>query len=441
MFSYAKRYLKYFVENCSIHGVRYLGERCNVPAKLFWLSMIVCSFTAMGYILLYTLENYEETVNINIDTSYLRWNHTFPAFSICYLKGSAMVPISKFLEEFWEATNITKPSKLLGYQRLAHSYTFISSSASVVGKHGMCTGRNSTCDLNLEVLRQLFVPQDCTKVFEDVKYLGISYPCEKFFRLFGTEMGLCFVANSIYSYNMKYENLPLKYTARDERRIFEFKYKDIDVLSYTLYLHSPDELPYASMYNEMLRKAGAAIYVPVDTMEVYNKPDIRDQPMAQRECRFPFENITNYLPYSFTNCALVTRIETEFEMCNCTNPAFPKEYSSRYCNFEGLACIFQDEVSFRTKQKLIRDKTCIKSCLEMEINLLGISIDEMKNNSEFGHVVLEVLNLPTSRYERSVARTSLDFIVSLGGVGGLFFGISLLSIVEIVYFCLRSTKG
>lgn len=41
---------------------------------------------------------------------------------------------------------------------------------------------------------------------------------------------------------------------------------------------------------------------------------------------------------------------------------------------------------------------------------------------------------PTNQYRRQALRTSLDVIVSIGGILGLFLGASLLSAIEFVYY-------
>lgn len=60
----------------------------------------------------------------------------------------------------------------------------------------------------------------------------------------------------------------------------------------------------------------------------------------------------------------------------------------------------------------------------------------MDTETEQSGVVIEVLNTPTIRYVRNVTKTKLDFVVSIGGLVGLFFGASLLSLVEFVYIWL-----
>ncbi|XP_065092261.1 sodium channel protein Nach [Ochlerotatus camptorhynchus] len=392
----------------------------------------------MTLILLYTLESFDETVNINIETSYLRWNNTFPATSICYTKGRSLKSIGKFLEDHWANRNLTKPVKFSSFLRLAQNYLFVSPSNSIDDRGMICSGMNETCNLDLETMQKLFFPQSCSEIFVDVIFLGKVYRCEDIFKLFHTEMGPCYVANSIYSYKMDYDKLPLKYTIENAKRAFEFRYKEIEAINFVLFIHSPEELPYSLMPPFRLRKYGAFMHYSLNTIEVYNHPDVKAETIGQRECRFPYENITVNLPYSFTNCFLYKRIQMELAQCNCTIPTSPNEFKPKYCNFTGLGCISRANILTGAKETLFDgNQPCIQSCLEMEINVLGENTFNTEDPNAPGHVLLEIMNIPTSRYERSVSRTNLDFIVSLGGVGGLFFGVSLLSIVEIFYFWLR----
>ncbi|XP_038221197.1 uncharacterized protein LOC119839074 [Zerene cesonia] len=53
-------------------------------------------------------------------------------------------------------------------------------------------------------------------------------------------------------------------------------------------------------------------------------------------------------------------------------------------------------------------------------------------------IVVRLLQLPSIRYRRFVIRDNLGLMVDIGGVGGVFFGASLLSCIEFVYlFCIR----
>lgn len=61
---------------------------------------------------------------------------------------------------------------------------------------------------------------------------------------------------------------------------------------------------------------------------------------------------------------------------------------------------------------------------------------EYKTLDKMASVTVNVINMPNIRYIRNVVVTSLDLVVSIGGIAGLFFGASLLSIIEMFYIYL-----
>ncbi|XP_035787860.1 uncharacterized protein LOC118464531 [Anopheles albimanus] len=211
----------------------------------------------MVFILLFTIDTYDETVSVNPDTAYLHWNSTFPAVSICYAKGSPK-HISSFLKQHWADSNVT-PSKSTSYlwPKVAQTYLFVSPNVNMDEDNAIvCTGLNSTCNLNLEVMRSMFFPTDCQDVLFDVRYRGAEYNCSQIFHYSITEMGSCFTANSIYDHDLQFDMLPLKYNFWTRRRSLEFSYKNYDTVNYIMYIHSPEDYPsfVGSFY--ALRKAG-----------------------------------------------------------------------------------------------------------------------------------------------------------------------------------------
>lgn len=49
---------------------------------------MIASAIGMAKIFQYTVQNFQEDViNVNVETSYIRWRNTFPAVSMCLIKG------------------------------------------------------------------------------------------------------------------------------------------------------------------------------------------------------------------------------------------------------------------------------------------------------------------------------------------------------------------
>ncbi|XP_058123105.1 uncharacterized protein LOC131294129 [Anopheles ziemanni] len=168
------------VDNSTINGMKYLGTRCNRYGRSFWVLVLCGSFASMVFILLFTIDTFDETISVSPDTSFLRWNSTFPAISICYSKGRTG-QISNFLKEQWIASNFT-PAKNTAYlwPKLAQTYLFL----------------NPNTNLDNDITS--FFPTDCKEVLFDVKVGGVKYDCDRIFNYTLTEMGNCFTANSIH---------------------------------------------------------------------------------------------------------------------------------------------------------------------------------------------------------------------------------------------------
>lgn len=61
---------------------------------------------------------------------------------------------------------------------------------------------------------------------------------------------------------------------------------------------------------------------------------------------------------------------------------------------------------------------------------------DYSNKDTMSLLTIAIQNVPTMRYHRTLAKTTLDLVVSIGGVFGLFFGASVLSLVEFIYIWL-----
>lgn len=105
-----------------------------------------------------------------------------------------------------------------------------------------------------------------------------------------------------------------------------FYYRELDVLVYSVYVHSPEDLPYFNANPLNLRKADADVCYLFNIIEMKNKEDVADLAVHKRNCRFPKEGIDRInMPYSFSSCFLDLRVTIELELCNCTIHTSPKK--------------------------------------------------------------------------------------------------------------------
>lgn len=80
----------------------------------------------------------------------------------------------------------------------------------------------------------------------------------------------------------------------------------------------------------------------------------------------------------------------------------------------------------------------MQTCTEMIVNVVGYNEKQYVNGRKYeegklSKLILETVNLPTERYERSITRDYLYYFVAVGTIIGLYTGASLMTLVELIY--------
>lgn len=144
--------LSFFIENVSIGGVKYLSPNyATTLGRLFWLIMLISSGAGMVFILQLTLKRfYTDVITIDVDTSFLHWDNTFPAVSICLTKGRSS---SAKLKNYIKDAKIPYSSSEISFVRLIHFYMFMSPENMGFSLKNECAGLNETCGVDIELIR------------------------------------------------------------------------------------------------------------------------------------------------------------------------------------------------------------------------------------------------------------------------------------------------
>lgn len=110
-----------------------------------------------------------------------------------------------------------------------------------------------------------------------------------------------------------------------------------------------------------------------------------------------------------------------------------RRMTTSVCDYKGLMCLTENFMKISELRKTCR---CWAACDEYEYKIIYNSNEEF--GSEDGtEITVSLLALPTHRYLRRAVKTNLDVVISIGGIIGLFFGSSILSLIEIVYKIMR----
>lgn len=124
--------------------------------RAFWIIVLASTICGMLVIFKSTFDRFaNDSININVDTMYLRWENTFPAVSFCLVKGNLSI-VKEFVSPFMKENNITIPRKygVVKYFKLLQDYLFLSPN-NLIDEFEFCDTLNSTCGLNVELLQKL----------------------------------------------------------------------------------------------------------------------------------------------------------------------------------------------------------------------------------------------------------------------------------------------
>lgn len=216
--------------------------------------------------------------------------------------------------------------------------------------------------------------------------------------------------------------------------------------------HLPNEVPRMNkrFYKFPLEKSAAIILNP--SMVITEHLDTYD--VQTRQCYLEGEKKLKYFrSYTRSNCQVECSANYTLRRCGCVHHSMPRRFDEPACNLTQQDCyqrgkrstlIHTMEKSLNTSQNFLQHgKTacgCLPACTSLEYEG-EISVDELRNFGQtkidryFRTVVTIFFKHDDFIYsKRSELYSFTDFIANFGGILGLFLGVSLLSIVEVIYF-------
>ncbi|XP_075978894.1 pickpocket protein 11-like [Anticarsia gemmatalis] len=217
-------------------------------------------------------------------------------------------------------------------------------------------------------------------------------------------------------------------------------------------IHSSEELSTNNLDVKMKRVLHTYSETHVDwlvsVVEIENDLMLHDEHVEERGCRFlneiPDKLLHTYPVYSYGACRLAQSTEETFAHCGCIHPVRDLSYKKYYCNYTGMNCWNTfEEHKIKIGLELAPDE-CYPSCVESELSTIHFSKrwnpEESIENPKTILIKVKMVSLPALRYHRNLRRTHLDLVVSVGGIAGLFFSASILSLLELFYLILRPQK-
>jgi len=251
-----------------------------------------------------------------------------------------------------------------------------------------------------------------------------------------------------FLYNFKYlfkgvqQKKDLKYPLKPSYRnheSFEVIYYQIPDYAQQSYMfasiHSSFEYPLQMLSDEV---NSFGLNMP-RTLEILITPEVvtvdkekfNKLPLSQRNCYMENERKLNFFKiYTQRNCEIECLSELLLEYCDCVPFDVIRSKDTKICELRDYECI--DVVKNET---LFDDNycSCLQPCSYISYNLEAMDIKHHENSTE-GIIKIRFKENEIISMERIQRFTIFDFLSYIGGLLGLFAGISVLSLFEVFYF-------
>ncbi|XP_045765854.1 sodium channel protein Nach-like [Maniola jurtina] len=422
-----KKYLVLFLETSSIHGLNHLVAVGRHPCEIFlWFTMVFLSVFGTVYLSWSTWARYQSSPTVvSMERDMYSWNTTFPCVTLCPEEKLDPTRLDTYLESLHEddKENFKKFIKTLANTTFENFNT-------VPEYKGIDPDDYLELLLNLSAL---FKPTLVTSTSGfDLQIIPTI-----------TEMGLCYTINSkVAIYNTPEYRKANRWDVVKSNTSFNVHPLDGEVFSqvnithsYFAYIHGPYEAPdITAQHYHSPEFLYMTLYV--HTIAVYTSPEAARLTLAQRGCRFHYENNLKHNPvYSYNFCRTECRIQLSLKYCQCIPYFYRKIDDEKICNVKGLHCLHKHkDIILGLRDQDGKKVNCSCPPLCNDVNYI-ISMHSLQGWA-IGTTTLQwgMVAYPRMRFKRDIIFGFTDVLVAVGGMAGLFLGCSVLSFAEIIYF-------
>jgi amiloride-sensitive sodium channel len=231
---------------------------------------------------------------------------------------------------------------------------------------------------------------------------------------------------------------PLKPSYRNHESI-EIIYYEIPQYFQQIYmfasLHSSFEYPLQILIDEV---NSFGLNVP-RTLDILITPEVvtvdyekfNKLPLSQRNCYLENERKLKFFKvYTQRNCEIECLSQTFLQSCDCVPFDAIRSKDTKICELIDYDCV--DRVKNET---LFDDNycSCLQPCSYISYSIEATDIKHHENSTE-GIIKIRFKENEIISMKRIQRFTIFDFLSYIGGLLGLFAGISVLSLFEIFYF-------
>lgn len=208
----------------------------------------------------------------------------------------------------------------------------------------------------------------------------------------------------------------------------------------SILVHAPDFTPsFTDFVNFKQIFYGMTLDVTITPEIIRTEESLKKLSPIERECYFDGEKSLRFFKtYSLENCEEECFSNITFEICDCVPFNKPRGIEMNICLSESNAgsCEMQLRTNLLYSKEFSTHQNCYcyPRCNSLTYNVKYFPSFHIEGNETILNFKLNTKDLVL--YKRYQQFTFSDIVSYVGGLFGLFAGISFLSIVEIFYFIL-----
>ncbi|XP_013106042.1 pickpocket protein 28 [Stomoxys calcitrans] len=471
-----KKNLKYYLENTTLHGLKYLAEnKITIPERVFFGLSFVFVVIVSGFFISNVYTKWSATPII-ISTSSKQTFSTefpFPAITICNM-------------------NQAQRSKAVNIQRQSSNYSLLMS---------LCDQESDDLDETYLGLWKYFkailmeVAQPCDQMLLYCSYGSKVETCSSIFNTMLTDDGMCCTFNALdtkfllLNYSEENTLMPISeslnvpidwspekgYPSRLPPHFYprisggagsrmgltvilnvssaEYFCSKTKCLGFKVLVHNPADLPKITNYGFFM-PAGREARVPIEPIYQNALPSIRNIKRSVRRCLFSDEgDLIYYRTYSRKNCELECEAMILMKKCSCILYYLPRiDPNVPICGLKDNNCTTQVQSEIESSNTSASCDACLPGCFELNYQTTFTAsqmvMGDFRSSDEFPKEIFEkarnISDLSivhfyfVSNTFRGTTKSEMfgftEFLSNTGGLLGLFMGFSIFSLIEIIYY-------
>uniref|UniRef100_A0A182QS19 Pickpocket n=1 Tax=Anopheles farauti TaxID=69004 RepID=A0A182QS19_9DIPT len=488
-----------FLEYCSnstVHGVKYFGcKRRTLFEKIWWIATFLLSVYGCGRLIQNIYRKWEQTPVIVsfAEKSTPVWQIPFPAVTICpeTKTRSEYLNFTDVYLQMNETYREEMPDEIYDRFRAVAQVC----DAHILRNVSLNQTTDPSC---VDLLRNVSIPLGtalffckwrndagrCDEFFtETITEEGIcftfnSQSAEEMLRLDRLHTDYEYISEKRqsplwslekgYAENTDLDTYPVRVLGAGARAglyvLLNLNSFDTDficrgpVQGFKILLHTSSEYPQVSKqyYRVPLKQE---VIISVKPQMITTSDGLRDYTPERRQCFFNHERQLKYFKvYTQQNCELECITNYTLHRCGCVKFSMPRDDQTDVCGASKIDCyndaeddLLEEDVKYIVdKSRDFRAKcNCLPACTSVqydaEISQADFDWKSLfaafrqtlgeQDGAQFARLTIYFKEAQFITSKRSELYGVTDFLANCGGLLGLFMGVSLLSLAELIYFC------